>query len=145
MSFLAGIDEKMLSQTERLALAWYRLNLGEWDEYIGKKPEGFDSLEPYFPARPLTGRRALCRYYYTRPVMQVIEETIGMFSILQFIDAHVPPRPDPNFVQWYFSPDTLMISRSELFPKPCRPPLLWRLRRKAQQVISRLRANRQRT
>ena len=34
--------EKELTQTERLGLAYCRLNCWEWDDFIGEKPKDFD-------------------------------------------------------------------------------------------------------
>lgn len=127
------IDEEKLGQTERLALAWHRLNCYHWDAYVGPKPEGFDSLPDYLPPRRLTGRRPLCKSYYVRPVMAMIEETIGEFPLLEFSYAQQHGGSHEDYIRWYFSIDRLMEVRCELFPKPCKPTLLWRLRQKAQQ------------
>lgn len=131
------IVEESLSHTERLALAWHRLNTWEWDEYIGSKPDGFDELPNYFPMRFLSARKPLSKFYYVHPVMMVIEETIGRYALWKFSNDYLD-EPAENFDQQYFSIDRLMAVRRELFPKVCKPPLRWRLRQKAQQWKSRL-------
>ena len=37
--------EKELTQTERLGLAYCRLNCWEWDDFIGEKPKDFDKWD----------------------------------------------------------------------------------------------------
>lgn len=41
---ILDIDESTLNPVERLGLAWCRLNSWEWDELLGPKPSGFDTL-----------------------------------------------------------------------------------------------------
>lgn len=41
---MKDIDESKLSPVERLALAAYRLNIWEWDDMLGRKPERFDRM-----------------------------------------------------------------------------------------------------
>lgn len=41
---LYDVDESVLSKTDRLGLAYCRMNDWKWDEFIGPKPEGFDQL-----------------------------------------------------------------------------------------------------
>lgn len=131
------VDEEKLDRTERLVLAWHRLNGYQWDAYVGPKPDGFDSLPDYLTPRPLTGHRPLCKSYYVRPVMTAIEETIGAFPLSKFYCDHLSKDTTEDFIQWYFSVERLMVARNELFPKPCKPTLLWRLRQKVRQWRSR--------
>lgn len=129
-------DEQRLSQTERLALAWYRLSGYEWDPYIGPKPEGFDGLPDYLPPRYFSSRRPLCKSYYVRPVMTAIEETIGDLPLTKIAydqSMQFHGHSSEDFIQWYFSIARLMEVRRELFPKPCRPTLLWRLRQRVRR------------
>jgi len=51
--------EAFLSESERLGLAWCRLNCDEWDDYVGEKPAGFDGLTRYTrePILPFAHRR----------------------------------------------------------------------------------------
>lgn len=133
--------EEDLTHEERLALAWYRLNCWEWDEYIGPKPDGFDDL-PYGAYYSIfSDKQTLSKSYYVLPVMTAIKETIGLYALEKFFYAYVAEGHIENFDhfdQWYFSIPVLKLARPELFPKVCKPPLLWRLRQKVQQWRSRL-------
>ncbi len=44
---LYDIDEESLSKTDRLGVAYCRLNSWNWDEYICQKPDGFDTLPKF--------------------------------------------------------------------------------------------------
>ena len=68
---IQDIDESKLSRMERLGLAWCRMNSWEWDEMLGKKPEGFDGMAE----RPdiLPNKYALICHQMAR-----IEQMLGM-------------------------------------------------------------------
>lgn len=44
---IINVDESSLNETDRLGLAWCRLNNAEWDDILGPKPEGFDEMSKF--------------------------------------------------------------------------------------------------
>lgn len=77
-SDLSGLD------AERLALAYRNLQHGEWDDYIGPKPEGFDAM-PLIGKKPLVGKRKPGRLDFTCPAAKAILEIIGAANVSRLL------------------------------------------------------------
>ena len=69
---------------ERLALAYRNLQHGEWDDYIGPKPEGFDTM-PLIGKKPLVGKTKPGRLNYTLPAAKAILEIVGAANISRLL------------------------------------------------------------
>ena len=74
-----GIDEDALSFTDRLGLAWCRLNCGEWDDFLGPRPDGIAN----------------------RDVMGAIAEIIGKANTSRCWWIFNLGRSETEWVRWY--------------------------------------------
>lgn len=74
------VNESTLNETERLGLAWCRLNMWEWDDYL-PRPKGFDQLphHPKYISWPIRWRVSskLTQEDYIIAAMKNIEGSIG--------------------------------------------------------------------
>ena len=72
-----GIDEGHLNRTERLGLAYCRLNSFEWDPILGEKPDGFDNLPNYTEKRRLPlFKRKPSKCDFVAPAIMAIKSII---------------------------------------------------------------------
>lgn len=76
------VEESVLNETDRLGLAWCRLNSYQWDDILGPKPAGFDKM-PEYPAPwwKFWKRNQLTKHDFTWTRMQKIERMIGEANI----------------------------------------------------------------
>lgn len=97
-----GIDEAALSRTDRLGLAYCRLNGYQWDDLIGPKPEGFDELpeELALPQR-LTSKGARCKSDFVRPAILGIESIIGEAATSRCWWKFRLGRSEEEWFAWY--------------------------------------------
>ena len=75
------IDENALSFTDRLGLAWCRLNCGEWDDFLGPCPDGIANGD----------------------VMGAISEIIGMANISRCWWLFALGKTETEWVRWYIT------------------------------------------
>ena len=73
------IDENALSFTDRLGLAWCRLNCGEWDDFLGGKPP----------------------QCINRKVMLAIEDIIGTANVSRCWFLFALGKPEKDWLRWY--------------------------------------------
>ena len=96
--------EKELTQTERLGLAYCRLNCWEWDDFIGEKPKDFDKCA-YSSKNPiirfLKGQHS--KSYYITPAVRAIEKAIGEAEVSRCWWKFTLGRTDKEWAEWYFS------------------------------------------
>ena len=117
---LHDIDESALDRTDRLGVAYCRLNSWEWDEYMGPKPENFDSLpefdknymkrvnhpiimrilERIFPTRYA---KKSTKQDYIRPKIKRIEQDIGGANVSRCHWVYGMKRTEDEWRQWYYS------------------------------------------
>ena len=99
-----GVDESTLSPTDRLGLAWCRLNSSIWDDFIGEKPPGFDEL-PDFDGRHFRffRRKIRTKADYVLPAMHAIEQAIGRANVSRCWWQFNLHRSEAEWHEWYFS------------------------------------------
>lgn len=96
------IDESTLSQTDRLGLAWCRLNKWEWDEILGPKPKDFDHLPKTLPNGIFVHRSQLkSKIDYTRPAKKAIESVIGEANASRCWHVYELGRTEEEWLRWY--------------------------------------------
>lgn len=97
-------DEDSLNFTDRLGLAWCRLNCREWDPFLGDEPRYWDSL-------PVTKSRL--RFWDKRPalwqeqvkMMRSIEKIIGEANVSRCWWVFVLERTETEWLYWYIRKD----------------------------------------
>lgn len=95
-------DENKLSHTDRLGLAYCRLNGWEWDSIVGEKPEGFDSMPNYDHRKFRRFRKKIkTKYEYLTPVMKQIERIIGEPNTSRCWWIFVLGRTEQEWFDWY--------------------------------------------
>lgn len=99
---LTNIDESSLSFRDRLGLAYCRLLCWEWDEFIGPKPDGFDTMEEY-PRHKWFGRRKRCRVDYTHPAMTGIESILGEAECSRYWWLFAMGETEETWRTWYLT------------------------------------------
>lgn len=96
------IDEAALSRTDRLGLAYCRLNCYQWDDLVGPKPEGFDDLpENLTFAQRLHDRSARCQSDFVRPALLGIESIIGEAATSRCWWKFRLGRSEEEWFAWY--------------------------------------------
>ena len=95
------VDESELNRTDRLALAWCRLNHGAWDPILGPKPEGFDNLPDYAKPNFFTRKRKACKHVHCIRAMRAIESIIGRAAVSRFHWIHGLGETEDAWLQWY--------------------------------------------
>lgn len=94
------VDEKTLSPIDRLGLAWCRLNRGEWDPILGKKPDYLDSLPAHKPWWRFWDKRPV-RWQYEIKIMNAIERMIGGGNTSRCWWIFVLGRTEEEWFHWY--------------------------------------------
>lgn len=92
------VDETTLDRTDRLGLAWCRLNLWQWDPILGS-PDYWDSLPESKPWWKFWGRPA--RWQETTRIMREIEEMIGAANISRCWWKFALGRTEDEWIRWY--------------------------------------------
>lgn len=59
-----------MTYKQRMARAWINLNCYRWDDFIGEKPENWDSLPDYSKTNP-------CKYNIISPHMTDLKVELG--------------------------------------------------------------------
>lgn len=104
------IDESALSKTDRLGLAWCRLNCFEWDELVGTKPSGFNMLPEF------AEDNAPSKYQFVIPEMNKIENVIDKANLNRYWWMFALGRSEEEWREWYWH-DRLEYQAS-VFQKP---------------------------
>lgn len=78
-SLIDMVDETTLDRTDRLGLAWCRLNQGQWDPILGAPPDFFEYLPPVKPWWKFWGRPA--KWQEIVKVQRAIEKLIGADNV----------------------------------------------------------------
>ena len=96
------VDEAALNQTDRLGLAFCRLNSWRWDELIGPKPEGFDELPNYDPKQGwLFHKKIRTKSDYIDPAIAGIESMIGSANTSRCWWKFVLGETEEAWFRWY--------------------------------------------
>lgn len=94
------IDENALNRTDRLGLAFCRLNSWGWDEIVGPKPEGFDEMPDSIPGqRWAPGTKS----FYIGPALRGIDRIIGEGNTSRCHWIFNLRRTEEEWLQWYCS------------------------------------------
>lgn len=88
---MKSVDESNLNRIDRLGLAYCRLNNWEWDEILGPKPDGFDSLS----------REE--KYERTRPAWDAILSIIGEANASRCSWVFNLEKSEGEWFRWYVS------------------------------------------
>jgi len=123
---LCDVDEGALSKTDRIGLAYCRLNDWKWDEFIGPKPEGFDDL-PNFDrndlkriSHPIIMRFLSCVFpgKYKKKLskddfidlpMRGIKSEIGEANISRCWWVYKMKRTEEEWRKWYYSTEHIKV------------------------------------
>ncbi len=95
-------DELKLSKTDRLGLAYCRLNSWKWDDIVGPKPAGFDDMPNTVPGKPDDPG---AKYYYVSPAIRGIESIIGEANASRCHFLFNLGKTEEEWLRWYCSPD----------------------------------------
>lgn len=95
------VDESKLNRTERLALAVHRLENGQWDSFLGTKPEGYDDLPDYEPLSYFPRKRKPCKFEYAIRARKAIESMIGHAAISRFYWIYGLAKTEKEWLEWY--------------------------------------------
>jgi hypothetical protein len=100
--------EESFTPTDRLGLAYCRLNCWIWDEAVGEKPEGFDEMPVYISPfrkwlRRLIGRPAKTQFDYTNGHLLRIKHLIGEDNASGCWWRFVLQRDEAEWADWYYS------------------------------------------
>jgi len=101
---LGSIDADSLNRTDRLGLAYFRLNCALWDEILGPKPEGFDDLPKLSEdvKKPFRLRQHMrSKHDYTKPAAESIERIVGEANISHFWWTVVLGKTEEEWLRWY--------------------------------------------
>lgn len=84
---LMQIDGSKLDDEARLALAYWRFQMWEWDEIAGPKPDGFDKMKP-FPRNFIerTFFSGKFRKAYLEEISACIREIIGDEKLKSYLN-----------------------------------------------------------
>ena len=95
-------DESSLTRTDRLGLAYCRLNCWGWDEILGPKPEGFDEM-PDTDDGYANGKRTVypTKADYITPAMKGIEDIIGEANTSRCWWVFELGRTEEEWFRWY--------------------------------------------
>lgn len=94
---LDRIEKSDLTWKERLGLAYIRLRHWQWDDIMGPKPEGFDSLPNFVKG---ARRKERCKYDYTAPALAVIRALVCNDELSLFWWRYVLGRSDEEWLRW---------------------------------------------
>lgn len=104
------VDEATLNRTDRLGLAYCRLNLYEWDNILGPKPSGFDDLPDYLPTRRRRKLRRVCsgaypmsKEDYVKPAMTAIRSIIGDANCSRCFWIFRLGKTEEEWLHWYLT------------------------------------------
>lgn len=100
---LTSEEESALNRIDRLGLAFCRLNCWEWDELLGKKPDGFDGLPDYHKRSWPWTKENSAKDYYIRPAIKAIESIIGPANISRCWWKFALGKSEEEWFQWYIS------------------------------------------
>lgn len=96
--------ENSLNERDRLGLAFCRLNFWEWDDLVGKKPEGFDDLPMDLPRSLLPFRKKKeCKAKYIGPAIAKIESILTEEETSWYHWRFVRERTWEEWLAWYFT------------------------------------------
>lgn len=99
-----GIDEASLPWTDRLGLAYCRLNGWEWDDLLGPKPKGFDDLPNYDRKRGMPFHKSLpSKQDYIDPAINAIRSIIGEANASRCHWKFSLGRTEEEWFKWYVS------------------------------------------
>lgn len=99
-----NIDEGYLNHTERLGLAYCRLNAHMWDPILGEKPDGFDELPDYTEkGRPSFLKQKPSKRDFIEPAMRAIESIIGSANVSRYWWRFELHKSDEEWFHWYVS------------------------------------------
>lgn len=106
------INESELNRTDRLGLAWCRLNCWEWDDLLGPKPPDFDDL-PFVSPTTLIARirneawrkYRRSRQQYVRPARLAIETIIGKANASRCWWMFELGKSEEEWLRWYLVKD----------------------------------------
>ena len=107
------IDESKLGRTDRLCLAYWRLNRYEWDDIVGPKPEGFDVLPDWLPDKAQQKRKKLRRRGcslppmsksdHVGPPMRTIRSIVGEANLSRCLWVYFRGKTEEEWLQWYLN------------------------------------------
>lgn len=98
------VDESKLNAIDRLGLAYCRLGGWQWDDLLGPKPLGFDSLPNYDRRKFRSLRKPVpTRYDFIRPKILAIEEIIGRANTSRCWWIFKLGRTEDEWRVWYLS------------------------------------------
>lgn len=93
---MSTVDKSKLDRTDRLGLAWCRLNSFVWDEIIGEKPPGFDELPNYAEGKA-------SKHDYVHPAILGIESIIGEANASRCWWVFKLGKTEEEWLRWYIS------------------------------------------
>ena len=96
-------DISSLNDVDRLGVAACRLNCWEWDDILGPKPEGFDSLPEYTPKRHFWERKKVSKHDFVYPARNAIKNIIGEANISRCWWKYILGKSDEEWFRWYIS------------------------------------------
>ena len=97
------VNESNLDRTDRLGLAWCRLNRFKWDDIAGPKPEGFEDLPAVAPKRRFWLKKQPCKRDFIRPAMKAIESIIGEANTSRCWWLFDLGKTEGEWLQWYLT------------------------------------------
>lgn len=100
---LVGVDVSTLNNVDRLGVAACRLNRWEWDDILGPKPEGFDSLPNFIQKRHFWERKKPSKQDFVTPAYNAIKSIIGEANISRCWWKYFLGRSDEEWFNWYIS------------------------------------------
>lgn len=106
-------EEQSLNLTDRLGLAWCRLNCWEWDDILGPKPPNFDDLPDYArkDGLPLLGKKIDSKHDIIAPAVKKIIDIIGIANTSRCWWRFVLKKSEREWLRWYLNDGVL--SREE--------------------------------
>lgn len=97
------VDESSLNRTERLGLAYCRLNTWQWDDLFVEKPEGFDDLPNHVFHKSVFKKQIITKGYYIDPIMEEITRTLGEANVSWFWWKFALRETKENWEKWYYA------------------------------------------
>lgn len=98
---MISIDESKLNFTDRLGLAYCRLNRCEWDEIFGPKPDGFDALPDFPPKKRLFRKKRPSKHDYVFPAIMTIESIIGRANTSRCWWLFALGKTEAEWLHWF--------------------------------------------
>lgn len=95
------VDESKLNRTDRLGLAWCRLNCGVWDEILGPMPDGFEDLPLVTLERRIFQKKQPCKFDFIAPAKRAIVSIVGEANVSRCWWLFVLGKTEDEWLQWY--------------------------------------------